>query len=113
MRVIKFRAWDKDEERMNSGCSLYNLMTMDAISTSTIDDYIFLQYTGLKDKNGKEIYESDILQWDDLLMEVYWSDGDAAFAMKSATGGAMLNQSYCNNYELIGNIYEDSELING
>ena len=65
MNKIKFRAWDKD------GCYTKNCKPgmIEDIQGSTLwssiiydDDFELMQYTGLKDKNGKEIYEGDILQ---------------------------------------------------
>ena len=59
MREIKFRAWIAKDNEMQYGVSLNSL----GQHAQQGEDAIIMQYTGLKDKNGKEIYEGDILEW--------------------------------------------------
>jgi uncharacterized phage protein (TIGR01671 family) len=60
MREIKFRAWrNEDDPRMINWNTILRVGFQRFID---VDNYILMQYTGLKDKNGKEIYEGDILQ---------------------------------------------------
>ena len=65
MREIKFRAWDKDEKRMTTTFSVSSQgqVTFTPLGESTryLTGYILMQFTGLLDKNGKEIYEGDII----------------------------------------------------
>ncbi len=88
------------------------------------DDLILLQFTGLHDKNGKEIYEGDILQWTDGDMwkgVVEWSEGDADFLLdnpQASLGGFETNPTLngldgirSRGYSVIGNIYENPELL--
>lgn len=121
MREIKFRAWDKELKFM-----VDDTMYIMGIGTGNVffdnqgdlieqsNKLVLMQYTGLKDKNGKDIYEGDVSknyykgQWVNLVVvwnplgmwSVKWKDG-------------YLNNYHINNQnmEVIGNIYENPELL--
>lgn len=146
MREIKFRAWDKYTEEM------WNVETLhiedeyvDLFKTNIyekplenpwakISDVILMQYTGLKDKNGVEIYEGDIVRFtnsidevDNEVGKVIWEQSECNFVAQYKTtnrvrqeeNGTTItiylisNETYREDveYEVIGNIYESPELL--
>lgn len=132
MKEIKFRAWDKYEKFMH-----YNAeQCYDDVGTKSTpylgdsfgelldnENIVLMQFTGLKDKNGKEIYEGDIIK----LSEHYSGDefvkeyngeiqfGEAEFFISKKNGDGFGDELAGNNMnkrvEIIGNIYKNPGLL--
>lgn len=70
------------------------------------------QYTGLKDKNEKEIYEGDIIQYDvDEVFTIVWNNDYACFDFEPRDGDDTIADLLVSGCEVIGNIFENPELI--
>lgn len=123
MREIKFRCWDIENKEMLEVQELDYADSYDGqpmIRTTMYNDYfdtedmILMQYTGLKDKNGKEIYEGDIVTCGskDIKYLIEWQD-------TGLKGRQWNNNSYIGlkywqkDLEVIGNIYDNSEMLGG
>lgn len=121
-REIKFRAWHKNA----------NYMCMNVTTNLLNKEYlVFMQYTGLKDKNSQEIYEGDILRckclkrnscedvkerfkYKNSLVE-WWSSGvNLGYRLKDSKGKTMMikpSSLKSMEVEVIGNVYENPELL--
>lgn len=121
MRELRFRAWNKYHKKMynvyelNFDNDIAGCQSMDHRSTHTFGfiDLELMQYTGLKDKNGVEIYEGDILDFD----EIEWGgelDPEIVPAIDKLIGNWSMHGSCADISEcraVIGNIYENPELL--
>ncbi|MDO8885752.1 YopX family protein [Candidatus Oleimmundimicrobium sp.] len=111
MRKIKFRAWNELTKIMIDLKKITPLalsLDTDGLFIPFSDGLPLMQYTGLIDKNGKEIYESDLLkdnQGD--IREVIFEDG--GFWCKYPNGQKYMPSEEFR--EVIGNVYENSELL--
>lgn len=86
---------------------------MDFANYKGIDDYVVMQFTGLTDKNGVEIYEGDVVHDEMYTYKIYWDDEDCGSRMEANGDGEIL---YLSDYEpssliIYGNIHENPELI--
>lgn len=142
-REIKFRAWDKVDKVMMDNVYMRRV-NMDLIDFKrscegprwTVNmecpDIILMQYTGLKDKDGKDIYEGDIVKsTSDIVTwksnkptgkkainhySIVYINKEARFATKKFTNDKhesfhLRQESIAKYYEIIGNIYESSNLL--
>lgn len=141
MREIKFRVWDKKFNMMLGFKSVYinfdegkievttDTLRYEEVYTDEIEDFVLMQYTNLKDKNGKEIYEGDIVK-----REAYIDYEKCSKVNKVEGVIEMYNYSWCivhkgkdkkyihplsmeeefcniNELEVVGNIYENEDLL--
>ncbi len=109
MREIKFRAWDKEFELMIDYGELEANGKKPSVYFSD-ESYAYMQYTGLKDKGGKEIYEGDIISVQNgdstpEIGEVVYNKENTAFAVKLETEGEYHTIFHKFNMEVLGNIY--------
>ena len=120
MREIKFRAWHKEEKIMGEVLGIdilhkeifFSNEDADCYGHTDFKDIELMQYTGLKDKNEKEIYEGDIIickYGPQIAMEVKWVD--EGFRTLGKYDGDNYVGFVKNNAEVIGNIYENKNLL--
>lgn len=106
-RILKFRAW-------NGKSWIWMSISGDQITRVNFPEksegeVVWMQFTGLLDKNGKEIYEGDILQNHDEVFEVQYDS--QMFCLKDFTFPIWkANTKDC--WEVIGNIFTSPELLN-
>ena len=124
MREIKFRAWLKYKKEMVDNArpdffskQLHYLRDnsaggKDVLGVST-EDIELMQYIGLKDKNGKEIYEGDIVTLHNGKYKVIFNSKEARFVLNDAFFDMDIPFTNNNNerMEIVGNIYENPELL--
>ncbi len=128
MREIKFRIWDKKDKKFlcddfandKLGYTLESLRFFYKIEDESVkidDRYVFQQFTGLKDQNGREIYEGDILKDENaLLYEVFWLDTTASFELAEKQeppddyNSPTFHFRSMARLEVVGNIFGSPEL---
>lgn len=145
-REFKFRAWDKCNERMVEPRNILKICMsrlnqepylivylkkwmnenreIKESDKSYTNEFELMQYTGLKDKNGTEIYEGDICRWRDLetfndeiledIFVVVWNDEKLAWYTQNEDGNfvyELYEYTDDRDLEVIGNIYENADSL--
>jgi len=133
LREIKFRVWDENNKIMKKEVrgtfdllidmngklhqSMKTSFDTTLISVTFPDALIIMQYTGIKDKNGKDIYEGDVVAWTALNAIViygiiFYLADNAQFIVTWNDGNSnALGKEWSSHYEAIGNIHENPELM--
>jgi len=116
-REIKFKAWSKATEKMTEWEFIKSVRNFEKLLT--LDHVVVLQFTGLKDKNGKEIYEGDIVKYYQPYAKRYdthivkWDSLFACFSLFEE-GNEWAKESdwvKITALENLGNVFETPELI--
>lgn len=129
MEVLKFRVWDLIERRMLQWSDIMDLPAWEIFpGTPEQRAFYVMQYTGLKDKNSKEIYEGDIIDINQTvngcnLFVIVWSD--IGFSVRYLIDGEIWREyeydikelldvnigEYDKSIEVVGNIYENHGML--
>lgn len=125
MRDIKFRAWDGRIKKMveltllglqykfYDDLTVYGVDTSDGnVAKAKKHKIPVMQCIGLKDKNGKEIYENDLIEYGEHLYQVAWDEETASFLLQGVFIAEL--ESFpidSEDLEIVGNIYQNPELL--
>lgn len=129
MREILFRGKREDNgEWVEGNLTVWNDGSASIDDEQTISSPLYAvypstvgQYTGLTDKNGKKIFEGDIIDTTDRLVKVVWFEGNAQFDLHfirykddvTTTNFKGIHMRDLKEYEVIGNIHDNPELLEG
>lgn len=134
-RIIKFRAWDGKYKKMRYKVVVGNLHDEENYTAHAVylkpgdtdynidlpgrwmnfdehSNFVLMQFTGLYDNNGKEIYEGDVLSKEPFL-KVTFENGGFCFSNDLLSGSDRLSQERVGRLSIIGNIHENPELCKG
>jgi len=124
MKEIKFRAWNKKNKKMQYSGIVWGITNLNYPALTGLNDFgdidnlsDLMQYIGLKDKNGKEIYENDIINGGSYNgvycygKVIYWKDMFCLEPIGNFKEGICEIYINLSHLEIIGNIYKTPELL--
>ena len=115
--IPRYRAWDKETKTMNGMAEIYRNRNQEIELHPRDEDIILMQSTGLKDKNGQEIFEGDIVDYKGRKAIIKWHGSYASFIYRFIDKPKERKAEWSPLYlaylhvEIIGNIYENQELL--
>lgn len=121
--IPKFRAWDKthkklgliDADMQDGYFQSVKILDEDEDDWQESENFILMQFTGLKDKNGTEIFEGDVVRLLDSLYTVFYDNERGSYRLKPHDDrwvtDYMSNFSHGGNFEVVGNICEGKEYL--
>lgn len=117
-REVRFRAWDGERMWPSDAIGVAGGRCL-VLDTGKSKDWPLMQYTGLKDKNGREIYEGDIINSGQkrgsdgsaILYQLKWGDESAGWDVDQIGRYCMTGGIDLKKVEVIGNIHENPELL--
>ena len=119
----KFRAWVKKNKEMlfvRQIDFMFEKVVLECYEQFFIDEVELMQYTGLRDKNGREIYEGDVVRYEccfeSYVEEVIYDDKHCNFGTidkdeKTFSFDALISDFDVDCFEVVGNKYENLELL--
>ncbi|NMA68026.1 MAG: hypothetical protein GX958_01220 [Desulfitobacterium sp.] len=118
MKELKFRVWNKVSKKMHNpqaisfdiqSCTPF-AVSIPGKSWEPVEKYELLQWTGMQDEDGTDIYASDLVLIDYEIYKVNWNDHQGAFELISLKGAPPMEASALPTGKVIGNIYETENL---
>lgn len=121
--IPKYRAWDKthkklgliDADMQDGYFRSVKILDEDEDDWQESENFILMQFTGLKDKNGTEIFEGDVVRLLDSLYTVFYDSEKGSYRLKPHDDrwvmDYMSNFSHGGNFEVVGNICEGKEYL--
>ena len=123
MRSLKFRVWDKQMYSWED-TKKWDIGQFERLLYQSVKDVVLMQFTGLLDKSGKEIYEGDIINTNyqtDIVIPYYVKEALPFITMVNAKNeeynngdyyvGEDVQQHSWDEFEIIGNIYENKDRL--
>jgi len=124
-REIRFRAWDNYQNEMydwNNLCELDSIghLVLTNVLNGFVEHVNPMQFTGLKDKHGEELFVGDIIKCNMFfdggvlphIGEIVYVPEFGSYATKNQAGETLLHNHDHSSFELLGNIHQNKELIN-
>nr|DAI73955.1 MAG TPA: YopX protein [Caudoviricetes sp.] len=120
--IPKYRAWDKETKTMNGMAEIYRNRNQEIELRPRDENIILMQSTGLKDKNGKEIFEGDIIRYNIDVVDIKRHQTLGFYTVLDGGEGFFGDgmsiddfeedaKEFSKTAEIIGNIYENPELL--
>lgn len=119
--IPRYRAWDKETKTMNGMAEIYRNRNQEIELRPRDENIILMQSTGLRDKTGKEIFEGDIVQFEDCYEVsdflyintgiIEWCQGGFHVTNRDSVLMEDLLDGDSLDVTIIGNVYENPELL--